>query len=784
MNWQIFDVEGNLYITGQSQLPRDTYSLENQNSLGVLLYQGNKKAFFAGDMNNYGKNVGGELIGDEDRLKYEIGKIDFLKLGHHGYTGSNTDDYFNVISPEYAIITNEIGNPKIGTLNILELKEVNYLYSTQDEYEVCAIIYNDDVTLGFGTPGIKKVKNEIFYIPENKIYSNYLKSKIQIKYDYIEKSVNNWDELKNTIEQFKYREGIYIQDNFYIIEGLIITLNTEKNNNVYNANSSILVDNFKNVKMITNQNEIVIKRDKSLIELPLFQIEKALLTFGEENMKGKIIIDGNKENVVTISQLIRINYGELSIYDNIVLCNNLLRISDLNENTSNLIYGSAIFAQNYSKINIYGGEISNNTQELLLDKSKISSILPEIMTIYSTYDMKGVIFLSNSTLNMLGGKICFNKCINNSYIYSNENSTNNDTENTYAVYQRCLGTAIYADYISKVYLRKGEISNNIAENNAKINLITPKEGKKTKLSAIYHSINGSAIYGYYCFFEIFDDFLIENNSSKLNSTININENCSVSGSVNNGIEGGQLYLYLSKIKINGGIIKNSNNVRKLTSNISPDENGDTKSVFGYIYGGAMYIFQCKNFEINNLKINKCKSDYKGGAIYFNYSTGKVNNSEFSYDISAFGGAIYCTDTCNVLLYNTKILNNSTEGGSGGGIYAYGELTIDGEKSNISNNVAETYGGGIMIKTKAKINNCIICNNKASKNSGGGINVDGELTLNNAKIYKNWCNQRGGGIRHEDPNSKHIYHKDKIKNIVYNNKANEKGNDIFPELEEV
>ena len=74
MNWQIFDVEGNLYITGQSQLPRDTYSLENQNSLGVLLYQGNKKAFFGGDMNNYGKNVGGELIGDEDRLKYEIEK--------------------------------------------------------------------------------------------------------------------------------------------------------------------------------------------------------------------------------------------------------------------------------------------------------------------------------------------------------------------------------------------------------------------------------------------------------------------------------------------------------------------------------------------------------------------------------------------------------------------------------------------------------------------------------------------------------------------------------------
>ena len=171
-----------------------------------------------------------------------------------------------------------------------------------------------------------------------------MKSKITIKYDYIEKSVNNWDELKTTIEEFKYSEGINIQDNCYIIEGLIITLNTENNNNVYNANSSILIDNFKNIKIVTNQNEIIIKRDKTLIELPLFQIERGILSLGEENMKGKIIVDGNKENVVATSQLLRINDGEISIYDNIILCNNLFRIIDLP--TTILNYGSAILAKN------------------------------------------------------------------------------------------------------------------------------------------------------------------------------------------------------------------------------------------------------------------------------------------------------------------------------------------------------------------------------------------------------------------------------------------------------
>ena len=127
------------------------------------------------------------------------------------------------------------------------------------------------------------------------------------------------------------------------------------------------------------------------------------------------------------------------------------------------------------------------------------------------------------------------------------------------------------------------------------------------------------------------------------------------------------------------------------------------------------------------------------------------------------------------------MNNCTEVGSGGGIYAYGDLSINGEKSNISNNTSYTYGGGIIVKTKATINNCVICNNKALNNCGGGIDVDGELILNNAKIYKNWCNQRGGGINYESKGAKVVYDKDKIKTFVFDNKANESGNDFYPEL---
>ena len=45
----------------------------------------------------------------------------------------------------------------------LEERGINYLYTTQDYYEIFAAIYDEEIILGFGTPEIKKVKNGIFY---------------------------------------------------------------------------------------------------------------------------------------------------------------------------------------------------------------------------------------------------------------------------------------------------------------------------------------------------------------------------------------------------------------------------------------------------------------------------------------------------------------------------------------------------------------------------------------------------------------------------------------------
>ena len=223
MNWEIFDSEGNLFIIGKNfdksgaKLYRQIISNDNDQSLGILFTQGAKKAFFSGNMNNNKKNVGGVLIGDEDRLKNRIGKIDLLKLGHHGLSGSNTIEYLNILNPQYAIITNEIGLIDYEISEYLLKNNINYLYTTYDEYEISATISDDEIVLRFGTPGIKRLKDKIIYIPKDKIYQNYLKYGFDIKYNIIEATVYNWNELKNIIENHEIKEEIDINNKSYIM---------------------------------------------------------------------------------------------------------------------------------------------------------------------------------------------------------------------------------------------------------------------------------------------------------------------------------------------------------------------------------------------------------------------------------------------------------------------------------------------------------------------------------------------------------------------------------------
>ena len=784
MNWEIFDINGNLFIPSlihddNQIILRDVYDSENCNSLGVLLIQGNKKAFFSGDMNNIPKKVGNIKIGDEDRLKEQIGKVDLLKLGHHGYQNSNTRDYLNILKPEYSIITNDCDCILLETAEFLEKNKVNFLYSTYDKYEVSAIMSNEDIILGFGTKGLKKIKDKIYYITEEDIYKNYLKCEYSIKYNIIEKDSNNWDELKNIIENQKIEENINInrEEKIILLNSIKINLITNEKYEYYIANSSIKINNYQKIELISKEKDITILRDKTLLDFPIFYIENASLILGDEKMKGKIIIDGNKQNVSSNSNLIKLIGSEYTQYSNVILRNNLNRTTKRTFKSSNLninrFFGSAIYSVN-SIMNLYGGEITDNIHEIMIDKNNEESTLPKIIkdNIFYCSRGAGIYMINKSILNMYDGKICNNKGINNSIIYTNLESSKFKKKNS-KIEQNCKGVGIFANKNCKVFLFKGEISNNIAINSGKIFLKTSENNQINDISVINSCIYGSAIFlANNSYFQMDKDFIIKDNNCELNTEINIEKNNKVD-EVNNSIRGGQIYFNKSIINIKGGLIENGISNSKNKKNI--DESlkiklGDANQ------GGAIDAVNCNNIEINNITISKCNSD-KGGGIFISQSPTKISNSIFECNTAKkFGGAIFINKNSEIELINSQIINNISQNGSGGGIYAQGNLIIDGKDTLISDNVAETYGGGIMIKSDCKIKDGKICHNKALKNSGGGIKIDGNLEITNGKICKNWAYLNGGGIDYESSKN-FIYNSEKVS--IYKNKANNLGDDIFP-----
>lgn len=74
---------------------------ENGASIGTLITKGGKRAFLAADIT---KSTGIEQV-----VAPQIGKIDLLKAGHHGYFGSSSADFLRAVSPEMIIVTNQAG---------------------------------------------------------------------------------------------------------------------------------------------------------------------------------------------------------------------------------------------------------------------------------------------------------------------------------------------------------------------------------------------------------------------------------------------------------------------------------------------------------------------------------------------------------------------------------------------------------------------------------------------------------------------------------------------------
>ena len=74
---------------------------ENAASIGTKVTKGNRSAFLAADITR--------TTGLTKLLEDQIGHVDVLKVGHHGYYGSGSFSWLRKLSPEIAVVTNRLG---------------------------------------------------------------------------------------------------------------------------------------------------------------------------------------------------------------------------------------------------------------------------------------------------------------------------------------------------------------------------------------------------------------------------------------------------------------------------------------------------------------------------------------------------------------------------------------------------------------------------------------------------------------------------------------------------
>lgn len=111
---------------------------ENDQSLGVLVETNGTRVFLAGDMD--------DLTGDETRLAPQIGKVDLLKVGHHGCEGSSTPAFLQTLMPKICVFTTgEYDHNVLSRERIQEICHAAMYFTARDGGILALLGENGDV---------------------------------------------------------------------------------------------------------------------------------------------------------------------------------------------------------------------------------------------------------------------------------------------------------------------------------------------------------------------------------------------------------------------------------------------------------------------------------------------------------------------------------------------------------------------------------------------------------------------------------------------------------------
>jgi competence protein ComEC len=125
--WPTADWLENLKLQDSKNLDTEGSSLDvNGFCLIQLLSYGNFKALLTGDA--------GQIV--EDKIAGEVGKVDVLKVPHHGSKTGMSDYFLSEIQPSLAIISvganNKYGHPAKTALDLLSAHNIKYLRTDKD----------------------------------------------------------------------------------------------------------------------------------------------------------------------------------------------------------------------------------------------------------------------------------------------------------------------------------------------------------------------------------------------------------------------------------------------------------------------------------------------------------------------------------------------------------------------------------------------------------------------------------------------------------------------------
>lgn len=132
---------GNFKITffNGSRAENDRKSGENTSSVVMLLEVHGKRAVLAGDLNY--------RFGAEKKISAKIGRVDLLKVAHHGYARSSTAAWLKNLSPQIDVICNEKHAVHASVMHRLKKYTGAEIYTTADCNGVKAVFMPDKIEM-------------------------------------------------------------------------------------------------------------------------------------------------------------------------------------------------------------------------------------------------------------------------------------------------------------------------------------------------------------------------------------------------------------------------------------------------------------------------------------------------------------------------------------------------------------------------------------------------------------------------------------------------------------